>query len=284
MARSYRTALRDRLISITYRIGITAVQQALRRAEKLSNTRIICFHRIIDVPAFEQKIATLSRMYNWVSMDQFKRGELSSDAINLCLTFDDGFSSWMDIIPFLERNRVPATFFISSGFLNSLETKSWEEFCRLNLGIQNAEPSISWSEAKLLSQHPLFTIGGHTCNHLSLGRIAQQDDLWREVSVDKQLIEERIGKSLKYFAFPFGDPSSISSLATKIVIRGGYEMAVSLIPGSNCPSDDLFSLRRDCFDEVNDQALLQAWVEGGYDIWKKIQNHISGNKHAEERL
>jgi peptidoglycan/xylan/chitin deacetylase (PgdA/CDA1 family) len=53
-----------------------------------------------------------------VSLDDFFSGRLSAEKINVVITFDDGYKSWVtNVLPALKELELPATFFVSSGFV-----------------------------------------------------------------------------------------------------------------------------------------------------------------------
>src|SRR5262249_49747020 len=143
---------------------------------------------------------------------------------------------------FLERNRIPALFFVSSGYLNCQDKPAWEHFCHNNLKLQFAEPNMSWQDARTLAENPLFEIGGHTCNHVSVGALKNREEAWREISLDKEITERALGRPIRYFAYPFGDPESFSGESPQLVAKAGYRMAMTLLPSSNRGNEDPYLL------------------------------------------
>jgi peptidoglycan/xylan/chitin deacetylase (PgdA/CDA1 family) len=71
-----------------------------------------------SVGDFENHLKYLKQNYNVVSLRQF----ISNDKINgipVVITFDDGFKTIEDyVVPILEKNKIPATFFINTAYLN----------------------------------------------------------------------------------------------------------------------------------------------------------------------
>ncbi len=93
---------------------------------------ILIYHRVVarpdalfpervDARRFEQHLRLLTRWFQVlplaVAVRQLRARTLPSRAA--CITFDDGYADSADVaLPLLQRYRVPATFFVASGFLD----------------------------------------------------------------------------------------------------------------------------------------------------------------------
>ncbi|MGZ3184188.1 MAG: polysaccharide deacetylase family protein [Telluria sp.] len=93
---------------------------------------ILAWHRVLAAPdsllpslpdhrAFELQLACLRACCNVLALDEalarLQAGALPPRAA--CVTFDDGYADNADIaLPLLRKHRLPATFFIASGFLD----------------------------------------------------------------------------------------------------------------------------------------------------------------------
>jgi peptidoglycan/xylan/chitin deacetylase (PgdA/CDA1 family) len=76
-------------------------------------------HDEIDAAAFEGHVALLAAEFNVLPLGEaFERlGRSSLPARAVCITFDDGYSdNERTALPILKRHRLPATFFIASGY------------------------------------------------------------------------------------------------------------------------------------------------------------------------
>jgi len=77
--------------------------------------RIIAFHEIKDneVEAFKNKLKFLKNNFNIISPKDFYNKNLSDKKLNILLTFDDGYKSWLkNVIPRLEKEKISAIFFL----------------------------------------------------------------------------------------------------------------------------------------------------------------------------
>jgi len=263
-----KTALRNTLISASYASGAPAARNALRRLRGRSVTRIIAFHKVRDPDSFERKVRTICRRFCPVSLQEYLDGG-SRSAASVVMTFDDGYESWLRALPILRRHRVPAVFFVNSGYVDATERGAWADFCKRRLGC-SPEPSVRWVDLRSLASDPLFTVGGHTMHHVSLGT-AEPALAHKEIREDKERIEAALGRPISFFAYPFGDPASLSAAAARFVEEVGYRAAATLMPGANTPSTSPYLLHRDGLDDVSSPFLLNAWLSGAYDPLKAAQ-------------
>lgn len=81
-------------------------------------------------------------------------------------------------------------------------------------------------------------IGGHGWYHLYLDRISEAE-LAREIVISKQTLEEKLGREITTFAYPFG---SYNDQVTTALKDAGYQAVRDIVNGSNHVGDDLYSL------------------------------------------
>jgi peptidoglycan/xylan/chitin deacetylase (PgdA/CDA1 family) len=93
---------------------------------------IIAYHRVLTTPdplqksivdskRFNWQMKTLSRQFNVLPLTEAARrlasGKLPSRSV--CITFDDGYADNFEVaMPILKKWKLPATFFVSTGFLD----------------------------------------------------------------------------------------------------------------------------------------------------------------------
>lgn len=89
---------------------------------------------------------------------------------------------------------------------------------------------LSWKELQALAQDPLATIGAHTVNHLMLAKypieVAREEMLRSRV-----ILEEKLGRPARHFAYPVGDPTSAGPREFDLARELGFETAVTTRPG-----------------------------------------------------
>ncbi len=93
---------------------------------------ILIYHRVLDEPDFMRpgevdkqiftwQMALIKKNFNVLSLadalEKMRSNTLPPRAV--CITFDDGYAdNFLNALPILKQNELPATFFIASGFLN----------------------------------------------------------------------------------------------------------------------------------------------------------------------
>ena len=86
-------------------------------------------------------------------------------------------------------------------------------------------------------------IGAHNRNHVHLG-VALADVIEDEIVGSKHDLEQALQREVRYYAFPYGQPSDLSTTAFQIAYHAGYRGVCSAYGGYNFPGDDPFHLRR----------------------------------------
>lgn len=107
---------------------------------------------------------------------------------------------------------------------------------------------MNWLEVKELSDSGLITIGAHTISHPILSRV-DNAQARHEIMQSKQMIEQKIGKNVDYFAYPNGQPADITPDVITLVKQSGYAAGFTTIPGKNTHKSDFYYLKR--FDITN---------------------------------
>ncbi len=155
----------------------------------------------------------------------------------LSITFDDGYRDNFEIAaPILRAHGLPATFFITTGFIGSSKVPVWDQDL-------SAQPGwMTWAHVRgLVSQG--FDIGCHTDSHINMAT-SDPDTVRSELLLSKQKIEQEIGKEVKLFAYPFGGRNQISDNSLQLVREAGFISCASCYGGTNRPIEDPYNLKR----------------------------------------
>lgn len=193
----------------------------------------------ISPDLFQAQMAWLARS----GMPIVSLAEIQATPGGLALTFDDGFRNFFyDAFPVLQRYRFPATVFVVSGFCG--RRNDWPTQPR-NAGIPFLE-LMRWNEVQQVAQAGI-TIGCHTVNHPRLPRLPEAE-IEKELKMSQMAIEDRIGKKVDTFAYPYGDttPTIRGAVGRHFHLACSTKLAfVSARADALClPRLDMFYLRR----------------------------------------
>lgn len=116
---------------------------------------------------------------------------------SLSITFDDGFKNNYEIAyPILKEYEFKATIFLVTGYCG--KNNQWQG--------QPAEIPVleimDWGEVVEMSNNGI-DFGAHTVNHPNLLKLTQEQ-AEDEIVDSKKEIEERLGKKIVCFAYPYG--------------------------------------------------------------------------------
>ncbi len=114
------------------------------------------YHRIINAETdpwricvspehFKEHVQFLKNNFNVISSDevfnQLRSGRITGNSI--CITFDDGYAdNYTNAKPILEKYNCPATFFISTAFINQDEFFWWDELEFILLRYKKLPPEL----------------------------------------------------------------------------------------------------------------------------------------------
>ena len=82
--------------------------------------------------------------------------------------------------------------------------------------------AMSWEQIKIISQHPLCTIGGHTVSHLALNQL-NEDEFRQEISDGIIKLQEVTGKPIYHFAYPYGSPNEIGEREYNLISEFNFK-------------------------------------------------------------
>jgi len=241
--------------------------------------RVLLFH---DIPKehfrfFERLLEHILAVRGVITPDQAQAllsGQVPvgcQGKIPMLLTFDDGFQSQARVAEkILDKYGVKAIFFICPGLIDIPPEGQREAIAKYIFDGKHGEDLpgnlrlLSWSEAEslLASGH---TIGSHTSFHRRLTGLGPEE-LQGEVLGSGELLEKRLGISVHWFAYPFGNIESIDPSSYEL-IRSHYEFSCSGIRGLNSNQTHPLALLRDCMDPMSPLDYQEFVLLGGLDFF-----------------
>ena len=221
----------------------------------------IVLHRVIDGKALDfididlksLKFILAKSEFNFFSIEK-AYADKHHERPNICLTFDDGFSSDYDLVlPELKKIDAAATFFIVTDLL---DTPGYLE---------------TW-QVKSLSESGM-QIGSHSKSHPNFLELNATERI-EELRDSKVILEEIIGKEVTTFSFPFGfyDHEGVEA-----VFSAGYSICCTSKHGISSKLDFVVprnsinaktSMNR--IDKILNANLTQRWSWYIEDIIKSI--------------
>lgn len=90
--------------------------------------------------------------------------------------------------------------------------------------------AISWEMVADLANNKLATIGAHTLSHPALSRLSSEEAR-NEIAQSRDIIEKRIGQTVRHFAYPYGDPESAGTREFGIIRELGFTTATTTRKG-----------------------------------------------------
>lgn len=137
-------------------------------------------------------------------------------------------------LPVFTLEQKAETYKVLRHVLMQLSAKEREDMLgsirkQLQIGVQGREEYrlMSVSEVREIAANPLVTIGAHTVNHISMGRIADTELLY-EIQQSIRDLENILKQRIKFFAYPFGTKADYSDRAIEILCKNGIEAACAV--------------------------------------------------------
>jgi len=171
----------------------------------------------------------------------------------LALTFDDGYvDNLTTVAPMLQKDRLPATFFLTTRWLEEQGEYWWDLLERVPLtdaertrlhdlmvhasleerdaiiaeiterqgaGTPRVRPMTA-DEVRQLAADPRVTIGAHSVNHLALPN-QSAEVVRREIEESCAALAGVVGKPVNLFAYPYGSYDRASASAVRASCRWG---------------------------------------------------------------
>ena len=197
---------------------------------RLQPIRVFCLHHVCEqfdsdamyacdwmaLDEFKQKIIALRRQgyqfisltdaYEYLKKDWFRQKKYA------VLTFDDGYKSLKDVLPWLEEQNIPATLFINGKYLDG---KSYRETPK--------EQYLTYDELFALTS-PLIVIGHHGWEHKSVDEMSEAELI---DSMQKNIdILSSHPQYIPFWAYTYGIHDKNSD-----VIISNYGMTLVLVDG-----------------------------------------------------
>lgn len=230
-------------------VGRVAALAGVFARDFRSKMVIVAFHRINDELPEDGLTLSSARFEKFCEFfrDHFRVVPLSEQVAacsagrdmggTLSITFDDGYRDNFEVAaPILRKLKLPATFFVTTGFIGTRIVAPWDRHLAQQPGW------MDWDQLRTLVAQG-FEIGCHTETHVDLG-VVDATTAWSEIEASRTKLNEQLGQPVRLFAYPFGCRYNLSVESRELVLRAGFLCCLSGDGGPNARTADPFNLNR----------------------------------------
>ncbi len=175
---------------------------------------------------FDKQLQYLaSQGYTTISLDNLAAafaGKATLPSKPIILTFDDSYiDSYSEAFPILKKYSMRGTMLTVADFVDT-------------------PGHVSWAQLTEMVNSGIIDIVSHSRTHPKLGKLSQPD-LVNEVAGSKKIIEDRLGRRINWFGYPYGGTNAAVIAEVK---KAEYVGALSTVPGINQYQGEIYNLRR----------------------------------------
>jgi len=183
------------------------------------------------------------------------------------ITFDDGYrNNYTHAFPLLAERGLPATFFVTTGYVESAEPFPWLATDRAIEQAGGADPTIwepiRWSELREMEGHGM-EVGSHSHSHPQFMEL-DESQMVNEVRTSRHALEQH-GLTATTFASSYATFGRAATTLAKVVNQEGFTGAFLGRSGGVGSDPDLYDLPRVPIDERDTVQVAMRKALGLYD-------------------
>jgi peptidoglycan/xylan/chitin deacetylase (PgdA/CDA1 family) len=241
---------------------------------------VLCYHSIHPKLRFRSASPELFRTHlEWLtancdmmSLETLLAGPVErEEKPAVAITFDDGHvDNYENAAPLLEEFNVPATFFLTAGYVDR-DPDVIRRFQFLRRAPATDMEPVTWTQVNEMAARG-FSIQAHTYSHANL-YYCNEKQLDFEIGWAKSYLEDKIGRPVTGFAYPFGRPHChFDRRAIDRVRAAGFRYATTVSFQTFGPKDDpllrpRFSVKGDSLAELADKVSGYWDAAGAFHDW-----------------
>ena len=259
----------DRLASVYLSHPLARVLRSLSTAR----VPILMYHSVSDSlfgkshPYYQINCSppVFARQMRWLRQNSYRTMNLTQMwtametgqdvSKTVVITFDDGYRDfYTDAFEALRQCGFTATIFLATDRIQDSSVR-----------VEGAD-YLTWREVRELYAEGI-RFGSHTVTHPDL-RSLGPEQIDYELGYSKEIIEQKLGVSIRSFSYPYAFPEEDRDFTRYLVDslkNHGFENGVSTIIGRAKAGNNCFCLPRLPVNSWDDPSLLRAKLEGGYD-------------------
>lgn len=181
--------------------------------------------------AFRELLMGLQQSYRFISLKELDEILLSGENTNdvVSLTFDDCYGcNYVYALPILKELGIPATFFVSTGFIDS--TNPFPHDIKQQIFDL---PNFTSKQIEAIAAHPDYEIGSHSISHMDFSKTSDEAAVMRELFDSKVALEQITSGPVTRLAVPWGYPAYCTQQVIDVARKVGYERLYSHFGGRN---------------------------------------------------
>lgn len=257
----------------------------VRRSRKKSRAMIILYHRVNDfsndvltvgTDSLAAHLLAISKYYPTIASNELVARISARERISpttVLIHFDDCYRDvHTNGRPLLKAAGVPATAFISSGYIGTDRSFAHDQ-AKYPFRYENSRQADlhDWIAAG-------FEIGSHTVNHVDLGKCDLEEAKF-EILQSKVQLENILAQPVSLFSFPFGGIRNIRPETRQLVREAGYTALFSAHGGLVGADTDIWDIPRVGVSSATHPVLwllmeIEGLTPGG--IARRIKQRWSG--------
>jgi len=250
---------------------------------------VVTFHNLksSDFSWFERVLDTIQDTHDIADPETLIVGpEKTTKKPQLFLTFDDGFrSNYFIAKNILKPRGLKAIFFVPRKFINLTDNYA-EEFAKEHFYLKEGSTvdllgdcgAMNWDQVRWLVANG-HSIGAHTDTHPVLSTLTF-DEKYKQIVISSGLLEQAIGRTVRFFAFPFGNPASIDPVSLQLVIDR-FDYGFSNVRGMVNEGREKRVLLRQNLEPGMPAWLVNAIITGRLDwLYRKARVELSSKVNS----
>ena len=211
---------------------------------------------VVSPETFDKQMRFLkTRGFHVIPAEEFARNIKMNRKMpphTVAITFDDGYKdNYTEAFPVLKKYGLPASIFI---IINEV----------------GRSDRLSWDEIRLMQASGLISFGSHTLRHCILPEVASAEDLSGELAGSRRILEDKLGRPVKMFAYPCG---FFDWRVKDAVQKAGYEFAFATHPRQKTGDKDLLALKRIRISEHSGSSFVFWFQVSGYYNFIREHRH-----------
>jgi len=272
--------------SVKHAAGLAAVAASPLTIRVRPGACVLMYHRVAETGIFDLSLddwnitpSRLENQFRWLSENA--DCVPLADVLQMCgsgsrgkpvvaLTFDDGFACFrQEVLPLLERYRIPATLFVVTRYVGSGEPYPFDRWGQKNRSRISsiAWRPITWAEIEECLNSSLVSVGSHSHNHLN-ALDSSDEQLAEEADISRELLRSHLGQDhASLYAYPYGSSrlGQVRTAYIEAVRIAGYRLAVTTDLGLARPATPQFQIPRVEVHAYDSPRILKAKVSG--NLW-----------------